>query len=342
MRVLIVRLSSLGDVVHALPVVADIRRAHHDAVIDWVVEPSFAPILQRTRGVSHTIAMPLRQAARDGWFSAATRKAIATAWRELRVERYDAVIDLQGLTKSALVARLARGPRWGLANRTDGSSHEWPARLLASHAVTIEPHVHALDRSRLLVQAALDTRVDCPPDFGLRAGDVLPPAPETVVLVHGTSRDDKLWPDERWIALGRRLVEAGWRIALPQADDAERARAGRIAVGIARGLARPAKIDSWPRMNLGALIDRMAVTGGVIGVDSGPSHLATALGLPHVQIYNHPTSWRTGPQLRHGHLHQVSIEGDPIPSVECVWASWQALPKRGGPRAPQRPGGTRA
>lgn len=336
MRILIVRLSSLGDVVHALPVVDDIRRAHPEAAIDWVAEPAFVPVLQRTRGVARAIAMPLRQAARDGWFAASTRKALGAALRALRAERYDAVIDLQGLAKSALVAWAARGPRWGLANRTEGSSHEWPARVLATHAVRIEPRVHALDRSRLLVQAALDTRIDRPPEFGLHAGDVLPAAPETVVLVHGTSREDKLWPEDRWIALGRRLVAAGWRIALPQADDAERARAGRIAVGIARDPARrigqPAAIDAWPRMGLGALIDRMAATGGAIGVDSGPSHLATALGLPHVQIYNHPTSWRTGPQLRHGHLHQVSIEGDPVPSVEAVWASWQALPKRSAPR----------
>lgn len=332
MRCLVVRLSSLGDVVHTLPVVDDIRRAHPDARVDWAVEPAFAPVLERTRGVDRVIAVPLRRASRDGWLSGATRQALRTAARELRAERYDAVLELQGLTKSALVAALAHGPRWGIANRTDGSSHEWPARVLANHAVHVEPRVHALDRARLVVQAALDTRIDRPPVFGLQAATPQPPEPSTVVLVHGTSRADKLWPEERWVALGRRLVQAGWQLALPHADAEEGARAARIAAGIGAG----DRVRTWPAMGLGPLVDRLATTGGVIGVDSGPSHLATALGLPHVQLYNHPTSWRTGPQLRHGHLHQVSIEGDPVPSVDAAWEAWRALP-----RTPRPPAATR-
>jgi heptosyltransferase-1 len=78
-------------------------------------------------------------------------------------------------------------------------------------------------------------------------------------------------------------------------------------------------------MDLGAFIDRLAATGGAIGVDSGPSHIAVALDLPHVQIYNHPTAWRTGPQVRHGHRHQVSIEAQPTPEIDAVWAAWQQV-----------------
>jgi heptosyltransferase-1 len=78
-------------------------------------------------------------------------------------------------------------------------------------------------------------------------------------------------------------------------------------------------------MDLGAFIDRLAAAGGAIGVDSGPSHIAVALDLPHVQIYNHPTAWRTGPQVRHGHRHQVSIEARPTPDVDAVWAAWQEV-----------------
>jgi heptosyltransferase-1 len=81
-------------------------------------------------------------------------------------------------------------------------------------------------------------------------------------------------------------------------------------------------------MDLGALIDRMAASGGAIGVDSGPSHIAVALDLPHVQIYNHPTSWRTGPQARHGHRHQVSIEAQPTPGVDEVWTAWRSVSGR--------------
>ena len=138
-----------------------------------------------------------------------------------------------------------------------------------------------------------------------------------MVFVHGTSRDDKLWPEAHWVALGRRVLESGWCLALPQGGPAERARAERIAHALG-----PA-CEVWPAMDIAALADRMGAAHGVIGLDSGPSHIAVALGLPHVQIYNFPTSWRTGPQLAHGHLHQVSVECQPAPDVDTVWQAWQ-------------------
>jgi len=318
-RILIVKLSSLGDIVHALPVAADIHAAHPEAVIDWVAEPAFAPLLRRVRGVSEVIELPLRRWTRTGWIGAARRGEPRTFAGRLRREHYDAVIDLQGLTKSALVTRLARGPSYGLANRTDGASHEWPARLLVTHAIRVEPKSHALDRSRELVSRALGTRIDTAPTFGLAAAQVLTPEPDRVVFVHGTSRADKLWPEADWIELGRRVIASGLTIALPRADEAELERAERIAAALG------VSCEVWPAMDLGALIDRMAGTAGAIGVDSGPSHIAVALDLPHVQIYNHPTAWRTGPQARHGHLHQVSIEGSPAPGVDAVWAAWQQV-----------------
>lgn len=319
MRILIVKLSSLGDVVHALPVVADIRAAHPEAVIDWVVEPAFTPVLRRVRGVAEVIELPLRRWTKSGLLAAAVRGEVAAFARRLRRERYDAVVDLQGLTKSALVAALARGPSYGLANRTDGASHEWPARWLVTHAVRVEPRSHALDRSRELVSRVLGTTIDAAPSFGLHAAEATPAEPGRVVFIHGTSRADKLWPEADWIEFGRRVIASGLTIALPRADAAEHERALRIAAALGDAC------DVWPTMDLGALIDRMATTAGAIGVDSGPSHLAVALDLPHVQIYNHPTAWRTGPQERHGHRHQVSIETAPSPGVDAVWAAWQQV-----------------
>jgi heptosyltransferase-1 len=145
----------------------------------------------------------------------------------------------------------------------------------------------------------------------------------TVLFIHGTSRDDKLWPEADWIALGQRASADGWCIALPHAGAAERARAERIqrAVGTAATV--------WPALDLGAIIDRMRGVQAAIGVDSGLSHIAVALDLPHVQIYNFPTAWRTGPQAAHGHRHQVSVEGAPAPSFESVWQAWrQVAPKQ--------------
>lgn len=319
MRILVVKLSSLGDVVHALPVVADIRAKLPDATIDWVVEPGFASLLGRVRGLAEVIELPLRRWSRSGWLAVAKRGEMRAFLHRLRRERYDAVIDLQGLTKSALVSLVARGPSWGLANRTDGASHEWPARGLATHAIRVEPHSHALDRSRELVAKALGTSPDGPPVFGLHVAAAAAHDRDRVVFIHGTSRADKLWPEASWIELGRRLVAAGGRIALPRADSEEEARAGRIAAALGDAA------EVWPAMDLGAFIERLAATGGAVGVDSGPSHIAVALDLPHVQIYNHPTSWRTGPQVRHGHRHQVSIEARPTPAVDAVWAAWQQV-----------------
>jgi heptosyltransferase-1 len=148
MRVLIVKLSSLGDVVHTLPVVADIRAAHPGARVDWIVEPAFAPLVERVDGIANVIECALRRWTREGWLRATTRGEAKEFVRRLRRDRYDAVVELQGLTKAAIVAALARGPSWGLANRTDGASHEWPARVLATHAVRVEQHSHALDRAR--------------------------------------------------------------------------------------------------------------------------------------------------------------------------------------------------
>ena len=321
MRILIVKLSSLGDIVHALPVVADIRNAHPGAVIDWVAEPSFAALLERTAGVAEVIACPLRRWTKTGLWRPAVVAEIRAFVHRLRRERYDAIVDLQGLTKSAVIAKLARGPSFGLANRTDGASHEWPARRLATTAIRVEPHSHALDRSRELVARALGTRIDAPPSFGL-SPRVPPNASDarTVVFIHGSSRADKLWREASWVELGRRLVGSGCRIALPQASADEGERAARIATAIGA-----ADCDLWSTLPLAEFIDRLAATAGAIGVDSGPSHIATALGLPHVQLYNFPTSWRTGPQAGHGARQQVAVEGEPTPSVDAVWTAWQRV-----------------
>ena len=322
MRVLIVKLSSLGDVVHCMPVVHDILGAHPSAQIDWVVEPGFAPLVARVQGIATVVPCALRRWSRS-WWTRDTRSEWRAFRDALQRERYDAVIDLQGLTKSALIARVARlapdGLRYGLANRTDGASHEPPARWLVDRAIRIEPRIHALDRSRVLVSRALNFPLRGAPVFGLRGAAPVAAtasAPPTVVFVHGTSRDDKLWPEDRWIALGQRVMAQGWQIALPHAGAVELARAQRLQSALG------AAAQVWPAMDLDALVDRMSATRGVIGVDSGLSHIAVALDLPHVQLYNFPTAWRTGPQAAHGHAHQVSVQGEPIPTLDEVWAAW--------------------
>jgi heptosyltransferase-1 len=324
MRILLIKLSSLGDVIHTLPVVHDLRAAHPDAVVDWVVEPGFAPIVRRVQGIGEVIEAPLRR-WRDRWWTPRVRQEFAALRARLHREPYDAIIDLQGLTKSALVARLARGRRYGLARATEGSSHEAPARWLVDVAIDLEPRIHALDRGRQLAARALGYTPAPRPVFGLRvpSSSEIGTQPPLVVFVHGTSREDKLWPTDHWIALGKRVLAQGWRIALPQGNEVEQTRGEMIAAALQ--FERAPLVEVWPAMAIDRLAERMAQARGAIGVDSGPSHLAVALGLPHVQIYRHPTAWRTGPRPEHGHPHQVCVESLPLPSVDMVWQAWQQV-----------------
>jgi heptosyltransferase-1 len=333
-RILLVKLSSLGDVVHTMPVVADIHAVHPHAIVDWVVEPAFAPLVRRVDGVGEVIECSLRR-WRERWWTATTRKEWGAFKTRLRRDAYGAVIDLQGLTKSAWVARLARGRSFGIANRTEGSSHEAPARWLVDHAITLPTHIHAVDRGRQLVARVLGTSVHGPPRFGLR-GRPSPPEPRTMVFVHGTSREDKLWHDSRWVALGRRFVAAGWQIALPHGNELEQVRSERLAAAIDSQatafldtqVGAGASVQVWPRMRLDTLTDRLAATHGVIGVDSGISHIAVALDLPHLQLYMHPTAWRTGPLQEHGQRRQRAIGGESVPSVDEVWSAWHRIETR--------------
>jgi heptosyltransferase-1 len=334
MKILLVKLSSLGDVVHTLPVVQDIRAAMPDAQIDWVLEKSFAPLLMpllESHTLRRLIPCELRR-WRKSPFSAATRGEWRAFKRELQSEAYDAVIDLHGLTKSALVAWLAclapGGKRYAMANQTDGSGYEAPTRWVSDVAIPLEPHSHAMQRGRVLVAKSLGYAFNPVSDFGLK--QALTPSSQaeaaiesvvgltpigTVALVHGTSRADKQWPLDHWVELGKRLSEAGFRVALAHGNEAELATSTAIAqaVGDASVL--------WPALKLDALTKALALCAGVIGVDSGVSHIAVALGLPHVQIYNFDTAWRTGPPAQGGAI-QRSVFASPAPSVNAVWQAW--------------------
>lgn len=335
-QVLIVKLSSLGDVVHTLPAVMDLRRAWPHAQVDWVIERPFAPLLGMCPALRRTIPCDLRRWRRKP-LAASTRDEWRAFVQSLRAVAYDAVIDLQGLTKSALVARLARlapnGRRFAMANRTDGSSYEAPTRWVAHTAVEMPAHVDAVRRGRSLMAAVVGQPVPDGLDFGL----VPPPDPSLAVaaaparriaFLHGASRDDKCWPESHWIGLGQRLLTSGHSVALAHGNDAELARAQRIADALGGG---PHAVV-WPRMDVRSLAQQLAGCDGAIGVDSGLSHIAVALGLPHVQIYNFDTAWRTGPvawssaeTTTAAGRRQVSVfvPGETGgPSLETVWSAW--------------------
>ena len=321
MNILIVKLSSLGDVVHTLPVVHDLRSALPGARIAWAVERGFASLVRRCEGVDRVIPCDLRR-----WRKAPLASGTRADWRafrqELNAEAYDAVVDLQGLTKSAVVAHLAKlaagGKRYAMANRTAGSSYERPTRWVADLAIPLEPELHAVQRGREVCARAFGYALSGPPRYGLaRPGG---PRDDTVVLVHGTSRDDKCWPEDHWLDLGRRLLEQGHALALPHGNEEEEARSRRLAQALGP------RAEVWPRLSLDALTDRMARCAGAIGVDSGLSHIAVALDLPHVQVYNFDTAWRTGPI---GSPRQQAVYASPTPSADAVWGAWLGVTMAG-------------
>ena len=331
MKILLVKLSSLGDVVHTLPVVQDIRAALPDAQIDWVTEASFAPLLALNPGLHRIVPCEIRR-WRKSPLAAATRQEWRAFREALRHDAYDAVIDLQGLTKSAVVARLARlapgGKRFALANQTEGSGYEAPTRWLANVAIRIASHVPAVQRSRELSSRALGYSALLCPDFGLKSACLSPvrgfaaaeEIANRVVFVHGTSRPDKEWPFSHWIALGRRLIGAGYQIVLAHGNEKELAKSQAMARVLNEHAAGNALV--WPILPLDALTTKIARCAGVVGVDSGVSHIAVALDLPHVQIYNFDTAWRTGPDEASG--RQVSVFARPEPGVDDVWQAWLA------------------
>ncbi|MDB5870440.1 MAG: lipopolysaccharide heptosyltransferase [Polaromonas sp.] len=331
MKILLVKLSSLGDVVHALPVVQDIHAALPGAQIDWVVEQSFAPVLVLNPGLHRIIACEIRR-WRKSPLAAVTRQQWNAFKADLRQTPYDAVIDLQGLTKSAVVARLARlapgGKRYALANQTDGSGYEAPTRWVADVAIRIAPRVHAVQRSRELAARALGYQVQSSPDFGLKrllahegnAQAATEKIANRVAFVHGTSRANKEWPLAHWTALGRRFLTAGWQIALAHGNAKELATSRVIAAALNQHT--PGHAIVWPLLPLDALTQELGRCAGVIGVDSGVSHIAVALDLPHVQLYNFDTAWRTGPDSASG--RQAGVFAWPVPSVDAVWQAWLA------------------
>ncbi len=282
MRVLLVKTSSLGDVVHNLPLVTDIQRHQPGTVIDWVVEESFADLPRLHPGVNRVIQVALRR-WRKQIFSASTWQEMSAFRRNLRAERYDIVLDTQGLLKSALIARqalpTAGGQRIGYAA---AAAREPLAARFYDNGHVIPKNLHAIERNRRLAGAAFDFVPDPSLDYGITAAplaaDWLPPQPYAVLFT-GTSRADKCWPEQDWLTLGRALhVTLGASLVLPAGSTEERERAQRLARELPGAVVAPA-------LGIAALAGLLAGAQQVIGLDIGLTHLAAALGRPTLAIF---------------------------------------------------------
>jgi heptosyltransferase-1 len=276
MRILFVKTSSLGDVVHHCPAVSDAARALPGLQIDWVVEDSFAEIPQMHHAVRRVIPVAVRRWRRAPW-KQEVRREFAEFRRLLSGERYDRIVDTQGLLKSAVIARLASGTRHGYDK---GSARESFASRLYAARHPVARRLHAVERNRQLTAAALGYAPGKRLDYGLQARGTNPVAVQApyCVLLTMTSRAAKLWPEEDWIALGARLATQGTQSVLPWGSEPERARSYRIAAAI-KGAVAP------PRLTLSQLASLMSRARAVVGVDTGLTHLGVALGMPSVGIF---------------------------------------------------------
>lgn len=276
MRVLIVKTSSMGDVVHALPAISDMARALPGIEIDWLVERSFAAMPEQHRAVRRVIALQWRKWRRE-LRAPETREAFK-AWRaEMRRDPYDLIIDMQGLLKSAAFACFARGPRAGYDRH---SIREPLASLFYSRKAQVSRELHAVDRCRQLAAKLLGYPLpNTPPDFGLRASPQAwtPGTQPFATLIPCASRPEKLWPQSSWTALGQELRQRGWQVAVMWGSPEEH----KLAQGIAQA------IDGVvpPFLSVAQAADTLAQSQVVIGLDTGMSHLAAAHGRPTIGIY---------------------------------------------------------
>ena len=324
-RILIVRTSSLGDLVHMLPAISDIARYVPDTQIDWVAEEAFADIPRWHPAVNEVIKVAHRR-WRKAWWSEPVRQERRALAERLRSVSYDVVLDMQGLLKSAWLVRQTRGVRHGLDWR---SAREPLASLFYNVRHRVEFWQPAVVRQRKLAALTFGYNYAGSPDFGLQAfgraaqADDAPSDPGRrmlhlaadrgyAVIMPSASRDDKLWPEDDWRAVFRRLQDAGCALRLLAGNEQEAERA-RVLVAGMEG------VEVLPRMDLTSVAQVLAGARLMVGLDSGLTHLSAALGRPTIGIYRASTPVRT-PLVGSNYTASLGDRGA-SPSREAVMAS---------------------
>ncbi|PIE20624.1 MAG: lipopolysaccharide heptosyltransferase 1 [Neptuniibacter caesariensis] len=278
MQVLVVKTSSLGDVIHTLPALTDAMHALPGIRFDWVVEEGFREIPGWHPSVDQVIPVAIRR-WRKSLFSSQTRQEWQHYKAVLQANNYDAIIDAQGLIKSALlVTRLAKGPKYG---QDKHSAREPLAARFFNHPLSIPKQQHAVERTRQLFAKALQYPLPKNRgDFALQGhfSRVSTPSEPYLVFQHSTTRFDKHWPEQYWESLIQMAGDAGWHIKLPWGNANEQARARRLA-------SAHANAEVLPRLTLTEVAQILAAASGCVSVDTGLSHLAAALDRPNVILF---------------------------------------------------------
>ena len=281
MRVLIVKTSSLGDVIHTLPALTDAGCIYPDIRFDWVIEENFSEIPAWHPLVDKIIPMAWRR-WRKNLFQLKTYREMKRFYQQLRSQSYDYVIDAQGLVKSGIITRFTRGLRCGLDRQ---SAWEPIANLAYQRHCAVNPDQHAVTRMRQLFAAALGYPApDSAADYNIHieaASDK-----KSIVFLHGTTWTTKLWPDEYWIQLAQLAVKQNYKIVLPWGNVVEKQRAEHIASVVSSPL-----ITVLPPLNLANIGQVLMQAAAIVAVDTGLGHLAAAFEIPTISLYG-PTSAR--------------------------------------------------
>jgi heptosyltransferase I len=285
MKILIVKLSSLGDILHLFPAVSDLRRHFPGAEIHWLVEPAFAEVVGWHSAVDKVITMPLRAHKKIWWKIPAL---LSKLWRQLQAENYDIVLDAQGLLKSALLARLAGAPVFGFA--ADSARESLAARFYQKTAKVPEG-LHVIEKNRQLVATIFAADITQAADFGLdefrqkrMQAELLGTLKNItdqpyVVLLHGTTWNSKYWPEASWVELIHLLAQQGWRCLLPWGNEVERERAQRLQA------AGGEHAQVLPKLSLTELMGVLLHARAFVSVETGIGHLAAALDVPGVMLH---------------------------------------------------------
>lgn len=304
-KILLVKLSSLGDVLHNLPILWDLRARLPDAQIDWVVEEGYVhlltPLLSRDgfKGIDRIIPFGLRRWKKN-LLKLSTWREFFSFRKLLQATTYDVLIETQGLLKSALVCALARKTSdavvAGLANATEFSGYEPLARWFYNQPVQVPKQCHAVDRSRWVMCSAVDwpllERSDSPQFYPLAFTRGIPKTSVAglqqpyVLCFHSTARAAKRWSEANWIALGKELATRGYQVILPWGSPAEKL----VSQSIAKEIPNAFVPSAFSIEEAFSVIAGAALT---VGVDTGLTHLAAVLGKPTIEIYCDSPRWKT-------------------------------------------------
>lgn len=283
MRVLIVKMSSMGDIIHTLPALTDASKVIPHIQFDWIAEEGFAEIPLWHKHVNQVIPIALRRWRKNFW-SILKNGEIKNFYQQLRSKKYDLVIDAQASLKSAFISCFTRGTRCGMDNQ---SERELFAHTVYNQTYFVERKQHAIKRLRQLFAQALNySFIDETPNYNIDKNKLLTPAVDLphsyIVFVHNTSWLSKCWPENYWAELLKQVTATGMHVLLPWGNAEEKARAERLANN--NSLAQV-----LPKLKLAEIATVLSNAKAAVCADTGLSHLSAALNVPAITLYG-PTN----------------------------------------------------